>query len=345
MNTTSRIANSRRAATRQGGADGPRTRLARILGCIAIVPLLAGSLAADTLRTPTGETLVGRVVEQTPTTIVFESKALGRITVAAAGVEVMRENAPAASAAPAAPVASGAAAAPPAEPSPSWVRKKLKLPAAFTGGVEFGVEALNSVVKTRSYMFEANFGWKSGDNEFQTHDAYEDQVFNGQYAKHTYEHGVRWIRHLGPRWDWLSQADWRRDQAQGIDYRVDVVGVPAYNFFKTDRFSLLGGVGVNYEWRRWELPGAEAVARANVAGYEVIRYRITKTLSLRQTFLGYAVAHNTDEYRYQFFVGLRQQLSAGFSLNMSYDRRHESDPPPGTVADKDRFFTNIGYEF
>ena len=41
----------------------------------------------------------------------------------------------------------------------SWVRRKLGLPAEFSGNVEFGVDVLNAEADMRNYRFEANFGW------------------------------------------------------------------------------------------------------------------------------------------------------------------------------------------
>lgn len=307
--------------------------------------LLAAASRAETLRLASGEVLIGRIVERTEATITFESNALGRLSVPAVSVTIVA-GADEAPAPPSTPSQAAVPAAPePAAPPMSWMRKKLALPAAFSGSIELGADVLTTDVKMRDYIVEASFGWKDGKNEYQTYHAYEKVTVDGTQVTDTHDEGVRWIRHLHPRWMWLSQADWRHDASQGIDYRVDLVGVPAFYFFKSERFRLLGGVGPSYEWRQWDVPGAPLVDQFNVAAYEVMNFGLTSSLSLRQTFLGYVKPGSTDDYRYVFDVSLRHQLSAGLSLILSYNQRHESNPPPGGVEKQERFMTKLGYQF
>ncbi len=314
---------------------------------VAAAAVLIGSAhAAETLRLSSGEILIGRTIERTAGMIVFESETLGRLRVPAASVQSENGPAPAPVGGPAPSSQPPVVAADPAPaPSGSWVRRKLSLPAAFTGSVEFGADVLSAEADMRNYHFEAGFGWKDEKNEYATYHLYDYVSVDGVQAAKTHDEGARWIRHLNSRWMLLGQADWRSDESQQLDYRVDTVAVPAFYVWKQKRSALLAGVGPAHEWRRWLVPGAATVSHWNVAAYEVLRFGLTPTLSLRQTFLAYVDPQDRDDYRYVFDVVLRQQLTAGVSLILNYNRREESRPAPGIVREQDRLMTKLGYEF
>ncbi len=310
--------------------------------------LVTAAAHGDTLRLQSGEVLIGTIVSRTPTEITFDSKALGRISVPAAGVEIVG-NAPESAGTAAAPAAApsstrGTGAAPAPETKP-WVRRILRLPDAFSGSIETGVDSLNADVRMRDYIVEASFGWKDEKNEVQTHSAYEKMTVDGFKVTDTHDESLRYIRRLGARWVWLSQADWRHDTNQGIAHRLDLIGIPGFYLVKNDRLRLLAGIGPSYEWRKWDLPGATVARRFNAAGYELFNVTLTPTLSFRQTFLGYVDPKETDETRYVFEAGLIQRLSAGLSLILTYNRRFESNPPPRAVENRERVLTKLGYEF
>ena len=333
----------------------PRTGATRArLVLLALgIGLCANTARPDTLQLPTGEILKGRVVERSDTTILFDSNGLGRISVPAKGVEVSRDEPATAAKSPSRPLVAESSPMPATPPAPSakpqppqsWVRQALRLPPQFTGMIDIGADVLNSDVNMRDYVVDAGFGWKNGKNEYATHHAYERMTVNGAKTTDTHDESLRWIRHIDPRWMFLSQADWRHDGNQGVQYRTDLIAVPGYYFFKYDRWSLLGGVGPSYEWSKWMTPGAKPMHRFNVAAYEVFRFQLTKTLALRQTFLGYDDPKDTADTRYVLDVNLRQRLGAGLSLILNYDRRHDSRPAPRSVTDQDRLTTKLGYEF
>ncbi len=337
-------------------------------GRLALVLIAAGALglelSAETLRLPGGEVLIGRIVERSATTIVFESKTLGRLSVPAAGVEVVPDKeapapvtktaatAPASGAAPGSVPPPGGPGGPPPE---SGLRKLWKLPEAFSASIELGIDQMDTDVKARNYTGEVNLGWKTPKYEYQAYSSYEKVEILGVNATNTRVHSGRAIRHINPRWMWLSQLDWRHDESQSIAWRVDAVSMPAYYFIKNDRFSLLGGVGPAYEWRRWmAAPPTPAVPipptpkmeeQFNIAGYQVFRWKITPSLSFHQTFLGYIDPNDSGNHRTLVEANLRQRLPAGLSIMLHYEYRKESNPAPTAVEEQKRFVTKLGYEF
>lgn len=328
---------------------------------LALVVIAAGGLGlglkAETLRLPGGEVLIGRVVERTPTTIVFESRTLGRISVPAAGVEIVSDaGAPAQMTKAAAVAPSGAApgnvpppGGPGGPPPESGLRRLWKLPEAFSASIDLGIDQMDTDVKARNYTAEVTMGWKTQKYEYQTYSSYEKVEILGINATNTRVHSGRAIRHINERWMWLSQLDWRHDETQGIAWRVDAVSLPAYYFIKSDRFSLLGGAGPAYEWRRWAassaVPAPKMEEQFNLAAYEVFRWKLTPALSFHQTFLGYVDPGDSDNHRSIFEANLRQRLPAGLSLMLHYEYRKESNPAPLAVETQKRFVTKLGYEF
>lgn len=332
------------------------------LALVVIVGGLCAGLRADTLRLPGGEVLIGRVVERNATTIVFESKTLGRLSVPAAGVEIVPDAgapAPVTKAAATSPGATPASQPPPGGPGgpppQSGLRKLWKLPEAFSAEVQLGIDRMDTDVRARNYTAEVTAGWKTPKYEYQAYSSYEKVQILGINATNTRVHSGRAIRHLNERWMWLSQLDWRHDESQGIAWRVDAVSMPAYYFIKSDRFSLLGGAGPAYEWRRW-MPEPPTPARPfpptpqleeqfNVAGYQVFRWKITPALSFHQTFLGYVDPDDSGNHRTLVEANLRQRLPAGLSLMLHFEYRKESNPAPLAVETQRRFVTKLGYEF
>lgn len=332
------------------------TKSGKLTLLLATLAALLPGLRAETLRLPGGEVLIGRVIERNATTIVFESKTLGRLSVPAAGVEVVPDGeatAPVTKTAAAAPSATPGGAPPPGGPGgpppQSGLRKLWKLPEAFSAEIQLGIDKMDTDVKARNYTAEVTMGWKTPKYEYQTYSSYEKVEILGINATNTRVHSGRAIRHINERWMWLSQLDWRHDESQGIAWRVDAVSMPAYYFIKNDRFSLLGGAGPAYEWRRWApspvVPRPPMEEQFNVAGYQVFRWKILPALSFHQTFLGYVDPDDSSNHRTLVEANLRQRLPAGLSLMLHYEYRKESNPAPLAVETQKRFVTKIGYEF
>lgn len=319
-----------------------------MLASISFLVFSSTMLSGDVLRLPNGEVLVGKVLDRNASVIVFDSQMLGRVSVPAAGVEIQSSESVVAEKTQVKPQSVQPAAAAMAnrpQPEPSWIRKQFGLPAAFGGNIDVGVDMLNADQEVRNYRVEAGFSWKTETNEFATYHAYESMRVNNVQATKTHDEGLRWIRHLPPRWMLLGQVDWRSDENQGVDYRVDAVFVPSFYFWKADRFQLLGGVGMSHEWRRWMFVNTELDSHFNYAAYQVMRFKLTPTLSLRETLLAYMDVDDTDNRRSVFDVTLRQRLSAGLSLMLNFNNRYESNPAPRTVKRQERLMTKLGYEF
>lgn len=314
----------------------PRFRFLWVPICLT---LLASSVFADRLDLESGEILIGQILSENEHSITIDSAALGVVTVNLAGATIVRDEIVVSQET----VSSIEATEPASESRNNWLRRTV--PRSITGSLDIGLDMSNSDVKVRSYMFEAGLRWKVEENEVQTRHYYEYLSIDGNRATDTYENSVRWIRTLSPRWILLSQGNWLRDEGKGIDYRVDVLSVAGYYFVKSEKITLLGGIGPAYEWERWDRLGEEGSETFNIAAYELFRYRFTPQLTFEQIFLGYVSPSHAHDRRHHVEASLRQMLTPSMSIGLKYSLDYDNTPPPGYPKDQDRLTATIGYDF
>lgn len=307
--------------------------------------LSALPLSAADLLMPNGERLKGEVVERTAGTILFQSDSFGLVTVPAEGV-VVTEGTPSAPAATSGsiPVPRGNPA-PTDTPSSGWLRGWLNLPPRFEATLSLGLDLLRSEVDVDNYTAQLDTKWVGERNEFQTYHQYQYGNVEGTRTDDEYENAARWIRHLGDDWIFLSQANWLSDRVKSIDYEVNVVAVPAYYLIRSDRTTLLGGLGAGHRWERFDVAGEDVESHFNVIAYQLFRRKFTDRLSFEQTFLGYLNPGNSDDRSFVFEATLQQMLTRLLSINLKYSHEFDHTPAPGVDETKARTMLMMGYHF
>ena len=323
------------------------------------VVAFALTLAArgDTLRTPNGEILHGTVMRETAEFVVFQSASFGEIRVPRTpGMEVGRA-APAAQTAAAShpPAAPSKAAAPAVSGSPgkdpaseSWIRTALGLSSRWSAELEANLLLQNDVNRMSARATELTIGYKVPNetkpaqplHDYGLFGSYSFQKVNQQVVGKNTEISFRYFYQPPSPWLLASQADWTRDQINGIDSRAHVLVVPARRLIDTTATRLFAGVGpallsdslIFFRSPAGQFEHREAGFR--VAAYQLLQHRFSPGLTFRQTLV---LLSRPDEpqanYNLRFAASLRRMLTPHLSLSLSYDYvRNESGyvPPPGS---------------
>jgi hypothetical protein len=335
-------------------------------GCAlpALVLLAAAGFArADELRTHGGEVLVGTVIEHRPDAVVFESKALGRVTVkreAIASVVVSPRESPA--------VAAPAAAAAKAE---STEAEQAQAQAAEERKQALGTDAVGrflariNVLKDWKTKLGLGFIRRRGeDNDsdltlrFQSERKTEAGDEHQLEARYYYAEDIlvdgsstatdelltgsyRFRRPLSERWFFQARTSYYRDAIKELDNEVtQTVGVGLRT--KGERWQLSFTPAGGVQWR--EVAGDQTT---KVVGgfYQEFGSDLTATLRLAQT-LDYLVAvDDSDDYSARFGVDLNQKLGSAWSLGLRYEYNYDSVVGKDASEEQERITLSIGLEF
>ena len=325
-----------------------------VLLAVASFPLAAW---ADQLVTKTGETLQGSVVEETADSVVFESRAFGKLTVPHESI-LSLEREPAA-AQPSTETAD--AAAPKAADGQQPDQAAEPGPTTRAGRFLAGINPLKGWKSSFSLGFTARRG-EDSDNNLNIRFRSERKAESGDehliesrflYAEDVLQNNVRdktdelltasyQYRHgLTAPFYFQSNSAYYRDVIKDLDHEV----------------TQTGGVGIRLQRDRWNTsftPSAGVRYRdiaddiswqLVVGAYQDLELDLTQTLKLRESLYYLVAPGNTDDYSTRLAVELNQKISTIWSLGLRYDYTY--DAVVGTTANhvQQRWALTIGLDF
>jgi hypothetical protein len=329
---------------------------------LALACLVAAAGAhADELRTHSGETLVGKVIEEQPGFVVFESTAFGRVTVprqfianlTLTPLEVQ-------------PLPEDTQAAAQAQAAKEEVQAQAERQAALsTDAVGRFLARINPLKgwKTRLGLgFIARRGSEDNDNDltlrFQSERKTDDGDEHKLEARYYYAEDVlvdgtnsatdelltasyRYRQPLQEPFFFQATSGYYRDAIKELDHEVTQtfgVGLRA----KGERWSLSFTPAAGVQWREV----ADDETTKFVAGfYQELSYSITQTLQLSQTLDYLTAVDDANDYSARFGLDLNQKLGAAWSVGLRYEYNYDSVVGRDASEEQERLTLNIGLEF
>ena len=327
------------------------------LALLAAVASLALSARADQLVTRTGETLQGAVVEETADTVVFESRAFGKLTVPRESIlSLTRETAAAEP-----PVESSAAAeskpdeatAPgqPAQPEPTTAAGRffanLNPLKGWKSSFFLGFTARRGEDNDNNLnvRFRSEHKAENGDEHLiESRFLYAEDVLDNNLkdktdelltASYQYRHG------LSAPFYFQSNSGYYRDVIKELDHEV----------------TQTGGLGARLErdWWNTSLTPSAGVRYRDISGdttwqfvvgaYQDLELSFTKTLKLRESLYYLVAPDNTEDYSARLAIEINQKISTIWSLGLRYDYTY--DAVVGTTANRtqQRWALLLGLDF
>jgi hypothetical protein len=320
-----------------------------------------GTLAlADELKTRTGETLIGTIVEEGPEHVVFDSAALGRVTIDRKLIlSLTREPPP-----PSAPVASAEQPQPAGEPGAQTPVVTGEAPAGESGNAIGRFLARINPLKGWDTRLDLGFIARRGDDSDndltfrfrsrrETEGGDEHQIeARYYYAEDVFENRVtlatdelltaayRYRHDLTPPFFFQSRSSYYRDTIKELDHEVtQTFGVGFRAKGEKWRLTLTPAAGV--QWR--QVAGEDNTAVV-VGAYQEFRFDLTTSFYFAQS-LDYLVAvGDSDDYSTRFAMELNQKLGETWSLALRYDYTFDSVVGKNASEDQQRLALTLGLE-
>lgn len=305
-----------------------------VLGACAIPFALALSARGDTVKTANGETLNGTIIQTSEDFILFRSASFGEIKIPRApGTEFTRSSSSALAGAPAGPAgAPNSPASAPPPPPPGLFRSMFSLSDRWSAELEANLMIQNDKFKVTARGTELTIGYKVPNatkpaqplHDFGLFGAHNFQKVNDTVVGENSEFALRYFYQPLSSWLLVSQADWSRDRINGIDFRSDVVAVPAYRLIDSKSARLFAGFGPSFNSESTIISsspnGLREESSFRVAFYQLYQQTITPGLTFRQTLLLLSRPKDPgDTYNLRLGASLRRMLTPNLSLSLSYN--------------------------
>lgn len=343
-------------------------------GATLLAIVLALPTRADELRTLGGEVLIGRVVEEQPDHVVFDSGTFGRLTVPRKDIATLTISAPQA------PAETESAQAEPAQAKPATTAaQKARAESARVEEAQ-AAERRAMLDKDAVGRFLARInplkGWKTAlhfglitrrgdtdndndltfdlkstrrteaDNEhlIEVRYYYAEDVLGRDHTRTTDQLLTGGYRYRRPLRDPLfvqARTSYYRDAIKQLDHRVtQTVGVGLQLDRPRWKSSLTPVIGA--QWRQVDSEEDSSV----VAGfYFDAAVNLTSTLRLTPT-LDYLVAvDDSDDYSTRLGVDLIQKLGSAWSLGLRYEYTYDSVVGKNASEEQQRWSLTVGLEF
>jgi hypothetical protein len=329
---------------------------------LACVAATAGA-QADELHTHSGETLVGKVVEEQPDFVIFESAALGRVTVPRAAIASLVVTPVPLEAQPL-PEVRKAAAQPDAEQAEAeqQAEREAALSTDAVGRFLARINPLKGWNTKLGLGFMARRGSDDNDNDltlrFQSErksDAGDEHKLEARYyyaedvlvdgaktatdelltASYRYRHPLREPFFL------QATSGYYRDAIKELDHEVTQtfgVGLRATGERWSVSFTPAGGA-------QWRQVAGEETTNVVVGFYQELGFSITRTLKLAQTLDYLTAVDDENDYSARFGLDLNQKLGAAWSVGLRYEYDYDSVVGKDASKDQVRLTLNLGLEF
>ena len=336
----------------------------------AVFPALAATpAAADVVKLAAGDVLTGTVVSQDESNVVLDSPVLGRLFLPrrdVAEVTVGQAIVPTAPAAPSTQPTTQPATQPTTRQAETVPPEGIAVAPGNTVGPAvknepkglFGTPLLKGFAKQAEAGFSGasgnqetlNFYGKFGANYADKSDrwlidvAYFYSTVNGQMSRSQGHAEVTkdwlfpdspWFVFTKTRYDYDAFGDWRS--------RASVFVGPGYEFFKTDKFTLVGrlGLGGSYEWDGDHPAGLKPEGLVGLEGtYKFTeRQAISFSSTLFPVLDEFGQSRNTSTLAYTY--KMTEKLSLKLGLENNYASKTEGDAEHNDL----KYFGAIAYSF
>jgi hypothetical protein len=322
---------------------------------------IAGTCHADELRTVSGETLIGKVVEESPEFVVFDSATFGRLTVARQSIADLVKSPLETQPLPDEAKAAQAEQAEAAE-AQAKAERQAELSTDAVGRFLARINPLKGWRTKLGVGFMARRGTEDNDNDFTLRFQSERKTEAGNehrlearyyYAEDVLVDGTKTatdelltgsyrFRHpLTDPFFFQAVSNYYRDAIKDLDHEVTQtfgVGLRA----KGTRWSVTFTPAAGVQWRQ---VAGEKTTKAVVGFYQEAGLDITETLRLAQTLDYLTALDDEDDYSTRLGVDLNQKLGAAWSLGMRYEFNYDAVVGKDASEDQWRFTLNIGLEF
>ncbi len=331
--------------------------------------LVASTAGAAELHTVNGELLIGKIVEEQPGFVVFESESLGRVTIERNRIARL--------------TATSVPRVPPGEPAPEAQAEQATAPgktlaeqaeetAAGERQEALSRDALGRFLarinplkgwKTRltfgfigrrgddndndlTLSFESERRTAGGDeHRLEARYYYAEDVLADDVRDATDElltGGYRYRHDLSQRLILQSLSTYHRDAIKELNHELtQTVGVGAR--LEGERWGLALTPAIGAQWR--EVGGVDSGTHAVAALFQEARFDVTSTLRLTQTLDYIYSLEDSDDYSARLGVDLVQKLGTAWSLGLRYDYNYDAVVGKNASELQQRFTVNVGLEF
>jgi hypothetical protein len=336
---------------------------------LLLLALGVGAACADELRTVNGEVLIGKVVEDQPGFVVFESETLGRVTIVRDRISrITATAAPAQPSGPSPEAMAAEAARAEGKTEAEQVAEKAadeRKEALSEDAVGRFLARLNPLKDWNTKLglgFVARRG-EDNDNDltlrFQSERVTKGGDEHKVEARYYYAEDVltqgrktatdelltgsyRYRHALSPPLFFQALTGYYRDAIKELDHEVtQTFGVGGR--VKGEWWSLTLTPAVGAQWR--QIAGVDEGVQGVYGFYQEASLNITKTLKLSQTLEYLRAFEDSDDYSRRLGLDLTQKLGAAWSLGLRYDYNYDAVVGKNASELQQRYTLSVGLEF
>jgi putative salt-induced outer membrane protein YdiY len=303
------------------------------------VALSTALAAADTITLTTGETLLGKVVQQTEDAVTFDHPVLGQLTIPAGKVKAVVVGAPDAETKPVAPPE-----APPAAPAPKPAEKT-----GFFGGWKARLEAGANAADGNSEYLNLYLAFKAKKEDKRDRWAFDSAYFlnqsQGQRSKDQFYAALRkdWLVPDTP-WYYFAEGRFDYDRFASYDQRLSAAAGAGYEWIKTDKITLGTrlGLGASREFGSQD----QNIRPEALVGAD-LDWKIDdgQTLAAKTTY--YPDLGQLGEFRWLNAVEwlIKINRDNGISLKLGAEHEHNSAVDPGVKNNDVKLYAALVWDF
>ena len=314
-----------------------------------ILLALGTAAAADSVELATGEILSGTVVEQTPETVVFDHRILGRLEIAPEqlrSIPVEPEQPPAPDGPPAAqPSGAAETDSEVGSKEPPAKEDKDEDAGAWQSKLELGLTGAegNSNLTAVRVAFQAK---KETDTDRWNADgSYLTVKSGGETTSNKFTVGLTkdWLMPGSP-WFTFVQGRYDYDQFAPWEHRASTHSGLGYTLVKNEDIEMVGRVGGGLSK---EFSGERELRPEGLIGAALLRWKLTENQNVVASATIYPDLAEAGEYRVVSSVDWQIKLDAarGISLKIGLANEYESVTDGDAQHSDLRYFSTLVFEF
>lgn len=335
----------------------PRFLSRRVLLAIALLYCTRSAAAADVrpesvIETISDERLVGKILDQTPEVVHFESATLGEVRVPRRNIRSISPSpttGKAVAAAPAQTSGSPAPAAGPAAPK-GRLRTLLNLPDTLNATLAGGASVKAGVLDQSLYTVSLTLDWQTGSNVFSSLQQYQYSKVGALLAADDFSSDNLLQHNFTEKVFGLAGANYRRDKVMAVDRQINIFVAPGVYLTKSATFEFGVAAGISQLWQDFGalIPGQTdpaATSDLGAAVYQFMVYRSLPRVLLTQNNLFNQSLRDNDKYIYRFMISATTALTDHLSLITAFGFGYDSKPAQGVGSSQNSLTSQLGYKF
>lgn len=325
---------------------------------------MALSKAEDVIKTTAGEVLIGEFISETDDSIVFDSNAFGKITVAKSkvistsldGIIQTSKDTNVSTVSSKNQSTKESINDDNQEENKSFLQKSLNLPKNLTVTVSGGLNIVDNVTDTETHSADLTLAYTTHNSVFESHSSYAygtTSVPNGnQFVSHKiqdkYSSQLEWTYTYNEIFKILSHLGWEKDGVKGIDGQSTFAVFPLYTIHFNKNSSLVLGAGLAGQHSSLTLQNnfKKEYSGVAVGFYNLFSWQFTPLLTFKQSFIGYQHLNNKDNQSFNFMMDLSQALTSHMFVALNYKKDYDRDEfSHGTVENTELMSLQLRYQF